>query len=162
MDPAAKPSRATPLRLWLAAALAAILLLAAAAYFFRPSPKPVQNPTFKDEARQFIADPIQFATNRFKGGIGAALMLDPTNSLPRVNGVLQGSPAEVAGLRAKDLILEIDGMPTEGITLVQTVEKIRGWTVAGVDLLVERDGTNLTLRISRASWDKLKNLGNFQ
>jgi C-terminal processing protease CtpA/Prc len=160
MDPAAKPSSAIPPRLLLAAALLAILLVSAAALLLR-RPENADS-TLQNNARQFIADPIQFATNRFKGGIGAALIMDSTNSLPRVNGIIPGSPAEAGGLRAKDLILEIDGTPTKGLTLIQTVEKIRGWTVAGVDLLVERDGTNLTLRISRASWDKLKNLGTFQ
>src|SRR5687768_4343412 len=101
MDPAPKPSRATPPRLWLAGVLAAILLIGAAACLVqRPSATP-QGPTFKDEARQFIADPVQFATNRFKGGIGAALIIDPTNSLPRISSVLPGSPAQAAGLRAK-------------------------------------------------------------
>ena len=157
MDPAAKPSRPIPPRFWLAVVFVAIILLSAAAFFLRPSAKPAQSPTFKDEARQFIADPVQFATNRFKGGIGAALAIN-SNSVPLIISVIKDSPAEAAGLRENDLILEIDGTPTKGLTLGQTVEKIRGWTVAGVDLVVERDGTNLTIRVSRTSWDKLNKL----
>lgn len=142
-------------RFWLAGALALTLLLASAAYLIR---RPDNNHSrLQNNARQFIADPIQFATNRFKGGIGAALSIN-SNSIPQIIDVIKGSPAQAAGLRAADLIIAIDGTPTKGLTLMQTVEKIRGWTVAGVDLTVERSGTNLNLRVSRASWDKLNHL----
>ena len=43
-------------------------------------------------------DPVHFATNRFKGGIGAALVIDPETSLAQVSSVIEGSPAEAAGL----------------------------------------------------------------
>jgi C-terminal processing protease CtpA/Prc len=155
MDSAAKPSPARPLHVWRPIIIVAILLLTAAAYLIRRSEN--SDSKFQNNARQFIADPIQFATNRFKGGIGAALSIN-SNSTPQIIDVLKDSPAEAAGLRDADLIIAIDGTPTKGLTLLQTVEKIRGWTVAGVDLLIERDGTNLNVRVSRASWDKLNNL----
>jgi membrane-associated protease RseP (regulator of RpoE activity) len=120
MDPTAKPSRATPPRFWLAAALAITFLLASAAYLFRRPDN--NNSRLQNNARQFIADPIQFATNRFKGGIGAALSIN-SNSIPQIHNVIKGSPAEAAGLRAADLIIAIDGTPTKGLTLMQTVEK---------------------------------------
>jgi len=55
---------------------------------------------------------------------------------------LAGSPAERAGVRAGDVILEIDGRSTEGITLDEAVELLRGERGAPVLLKVEHeDGT---------------------
>ncbi|MFQ6116722.1 MAG: S41 family peptidase [Candidatus Bipolaricaulia bacterium] len=55
---------------------------------------------------------------------------------------LAGSPAEQAGVRAGDIVLEIDGRSTEGITLDEAVELLRGERGAPVVLKVEHeDGT---------------------
>ena len=107
-------------------------------------------------------DPVHFATNRFKGGIGAALVIDPETSIAKVSSVIEGSPAEAAGLKADDLLLEVNGEPTSGKTLGAVVDMIRGWTVADVNILVRRDGTNVTCEVSRTSWNKRRELGNFR
>ncbi|HEX7862501.1 MAG TPA: PDZ domain-containing protein [Verrucomicrobiae bacterium] len=118
--------------------------------------------TFQQQAQQLLNDPIHFATNKFKGGIGAALSIDPTTSIVRVSHVIDESPAQAAGLQIDDVILEVNGQPTQGKQLIQVVDMIRGWTIADVHLLVSRSGTNLTCEVSRASWTKLKQLGNLQ
>lgn len=113
--------------------------------------------TAVDSTQQLIADPLNFISNRFQGGIGVVLTISSTNRAPVIMHVIRESPAEAAGLLVGDLILEIEGGPAHGLTSVQTVEKIRGWTVAGVDLVVRRNGTNLNVRVSRASWQNLMN-----
>jgi carboxyl-terminal processing protease len=63
---------------------------------------------------------------------------------------LAGSPAERAGIRAGDIILEIDGRSTEGITLDQAVELLRGERGEPVVLKVEHeDGTIEEITIIR-------------
>ncbi len=57
-------------------------------------------------------------------GIGAELGLKDKQVI--VVAPLAGSPSEKAGVRAGDLILKVNGEPTQGWTLQQTVEKIRG------------------------------------
>ena len=63
---------------------------------------------------------------------------------------LAGSPAEQAGIRAGDIILEIDGRSTEGITLDEAVEQIRGERGEPVVLKVQHeDGTVEEITIVR-------------
>ncbi|UCF09660.1 MAG: S41 family peptidase [Candidatus Bipolaricaulota bacterium] len=65
---------------------------------------------------------------------------------------LVGTPAEAAGVRAGDIILEIDGESTEGITLTQAALKIRGEAGTTVVLTVRhRDDTVEEIPIVRAT-----------
>jgi carboxyl-terminal processing protease len=54
-------------------------------------------------------------------GIGAYVSLDTDTGLPKVSGTIAGSPAEAAGLRADDLIYEVDGVSTYGLSLSEAV-----------------------------------------
>ncbi len=51
---------------------------------------------------------------------------------------LSGTPAEKADLRALDVIREIDGTPTDGMTLESAVRRIRGPEGSKVTLTIER------------------------
>jgi len=53
---------------------------------------------------------------------------------------LTGSPAAKAGVRAGDLILQIDGAPTDRMTLSDAVKRIRGERGTTVKLLLGREG----------------------
>ena len=53
---------------------------------------------------------------------------------------ITGTPAAEAGIRAGDVILEIDGTSTEGMSLVEAVLKIRGPRGTPVTLLVLHQG----------------------
>ena len=63
---------------------------------------------------------------------------------------LPGTPAERAGIRAGDLVLEIDGESTEGWSVEKAVLRVRGRTGTTVELLIRRgDGTEELLPITR-------------
>jgi len=143
-------------------ALVALFLAAALVWMTARDRKSAASTPLQNAARELMQDPVHFATNRFKGGIGAALAIDPTTSIPKVSSVIAGSPAEAAGLKANDFLLEVNGEPTSGKTLGAVVDMIRGWTVADVNILVRRDGTNVACEVSRTSWNKLRELGNFR
>jgi len=67
---------------------------------------------------------------------------------------IPGTPADQAGVRAGDVILEIDGESTEGVSLTEASIKIRGEQGTEVDLTVQhRDGTEQEIAIIR---DKIK------
>lgn len=70
-------------------------------------------------------------------GIGAELGLDADKNLIIV-APIAGFPASKAGLRPQDMIIEIDGKSTAGITVAEAVSKIRG-----------PKGTDVALRILR-------------
>lgn len=79
-------------------------------------------------------------------GIGAELTLK--DGLVTVVAPLADSPAEKSGLKAKDIIIEIDGTATEGMTLNEAVSKIRGPKDTAVTLTVSRENIKETLKLT--------------
>ncbi|MDA0770337.1 MAG: S41 family peptidase [Chloroflexi bacterium] len=71
---------------------------------------------------------------RFEG-IGANVSLKPDGGL-MVVAPLVGSPAEDAGIRPGDEIIEVDGEAIRGLSLLEAVSKIRGRKGSTVELLV--------------------------
>ena len=88
-------------------------------------------------------------------GIGAELTLQ--NNQITVIAPLSGSPAEKAGIVAKDIILEIDGTSTADLSLDQAVDKIRGSAGTQVKLKILRQGAkdplefNITREVIKVS-----------
>ncbi len=75
----------------------------------------------------------------FKGffeGIGAQVTMK--NGRVTIVAPLDDTPAEKAGMLPGDIILEIDGESTEGISLLEAVSKIRGERGEPVDLVILR------------------------
>jgi len=75
------------------------------------------------------------------GGIGAEI--DVRDGQLIVVAPLKNTPAERAGLKSGDQILEIDGRPTEELTVDEAVKLIRGEL-----------GTTVTLTIGREEWNE--------
>ena len=59
---------------------------------------------------------------------------------------IDGSPADRAGVRSGDIVLEIDGRTVEGGTLEEIIERMRGFVGSTVRLTVERSGEPEPLR----------------
>ncbi|HSX34161.1 MAG TPA: S41 family peptidase [Candidatus Saccharimonadales bacterium] len=82
-------------------------------------------------------------------GIGAELGQDAQNNLVIV-APIDGTPASKAGLRPQDIITEINGKSTTGMSVDQAVTKIRGEKGTKVTLkLVREKSQALTLTITR-------------
>lgn len=71
-------------------------------------------------------------------GIGAELGKNASDNVEIISPIA-GFPAEKAGLKAKDVIAEIDGKSAVGITVTEAVSKIRGEAGTKVKLKVIRD-----------------------
>ena len=71
-------------------------------------------------------------------GIGAQVTL--TEAGLTVIAPIPGAPAEEAGIRAGDLILAVDGADIDGLTLIESVNLIRGPGGSEVTLLVRHVG----------------------
>ena len=84
-------------------------------------------------------------------GIGAYVQLDTSTGLPKISGVIAGSPAEEAKLRADDLIYEVDGTSTYGLSLTEAVALIKGPEGTTVDITLIREGESdyMTLTLTR-------------
>ena len=85
-------------------------------------------------------------------GIGAYVGLDAATGFPKISGVIQGAPAETADLRANDLIYEVDGESTYGLSLTEAVSMIKGPEGTDVVLTIVREGVTefLDVTITRA------------
>ena len=84
-------------------------------------------------------------------GIGA--WVRERNGSITVQGVMDGAPAEDAGVLAGDVLLEVDGQPVDGFSVDEAVALIRGPRGSSVELLVLRaeEETPVRISITRAS-----------
>ncbi|WP_043933699.1 S41 family peptidase [Bacillus sp. EB01] len=60
---------------------------------------------------------------------------------------LKGSPAEKAGLKPKDVVLEVDGKSIQGFTSTEAVALIRGEKGTKVELTIQRPGSESTIKV---------------
>jgi len=70
------------------------------------------------------------------GGLGIELTDD--NGLPRVVSPIDGTPAAKAGIEPGDVILKIDGRPTEGLAFSKIIETLRGTVGSPVTITIFR------------------------
>ena len=81
-------------------------------------------------------------------GIGAYVSQDTATGLPKISGVIEGAPAAEVDLRANDLIYEVDGASTYGLTLTEAVALIKGPENTEVTLTIVREGESDYLDIT--------------
>jgi carboxyl-terminal processing protease len=79
-------------------------------------------------------------------GIGARVGIE--DGLPVIVSPFDGSPAEQAGVKAGDIIIEVDGQDVTRMSLSDTVELIRGEKGTKVVLTIFRPDTSESLEIS--------------
>ncbi len=92
------------------------------------------------------ADQFQDSLESSFEGIGAQVIMQ--NNRVTILSPIKGSPAEKAGLRVNDQILEVNGESLEGLTLTEAVAKIRGPKGSKAELLIARPGLEETLKIT--------------
>jgi carboxyl-terminal processing protease len=73
--------------------------------------------------------------NRYVG-IHIALGMDETEKRPKINEIIEGGPADRAGVKSNDLIEQIDGTDTKGMSLRESVDRLRG-----------DEGTTVTIKV---------------
>ena len=99
----------------------------------------------------YTAEELQDLTEQTQGiyyGIGAYVSMDTDTNLPKISGVIEGSPAAGVDLRANDIIYEVNGESTAGKTLSESVSLIRGEEGTTVDLTIVRQGASDYLHIT--------------
>ena len=83
----------------------------------------------------------QFASDMSGSFEGVGMQIDVKDRALIVVSPLKGTPADIAGIKAGDQILKIDGTSTTGLDVTAAVDKIRG-----------PKGSTVTLTIMRAGW----------
>ena len=102
-------------------------------------------------AAYYTKEEIEASRNQQKGiyqGIGAAVSQQEGG--PLVEYVYPGSPAEKGGLQAGDIVLRVDGISVENLSLNYIVENlIKGLDGSSLEMVVNRKGEEVVLRITR-------------
>jgi len=75
----------------------------------------------------------------------------PNRTQPVVGTVVAGSPGEIAGIRAGDRILSLDGAPVTG---AQLVDRIHGSLGKRLDIVYERDGARTEIYVTPEACSK--------
>lgn len=91
----------------------------------------------------YSAEELQAMQEKTEGvyyGIGAYVGIDTNTTLPKLTGIIEGTPAQESGLRAGDLIYKVDGEEMQGEELSAVVSRIKGEEGTTVHLTVIREG----------------------
>jgi carboxyl-terminal processing protease len=86
------------------------------------------------------------------GGIGIQVQMDPRSRRLMVMTPLPGTPAYKAGIKSGDLIMEIEGKSSEGISLEEAVKSLQGKPGTDVTIGVQHVGSDKTepVKLTRA------------
>ena len=98
----------------------------------------------EDEVDQFV-DSI----NGSYQGVGIYLETQP--DYPRVLEVFPDSPAREGGVLPGDIITGVDGKNIKGLPLNEIVNSIKGTEGTPVELIIDRDGKEIVLKLKRAA-----------
>ncbi len=83
-------------------------------------------------------------------GIGAYVSLDKTTEMPYIVSTIAGSPAEDSEIRPGDIIYEVDGVSTAGLSLTDVTGMIKGEEGTEVTLTLIRNGEEFDVTLKRA------------
>ena len=81
---------------------------------------------------------LEIGTSGEFGGVGMEVAVE--NGVLKVISPIEGSPADLAGIKPGDLITEIDGKPTQGMVVFEAVKLLRGPKGSKVTITVTGKG----------------------
>lgn len=84
-------------------------------------------------------------------GIGAYIGLDNATGAPVFTSIMPGTPAEAAGLKAGDIICEVNGQDTLQMDTSEVAKLVKGEEGTKVEIKVLRDGEYITVSPTRAT-----------
>jgi len=107
--------------------------------------------TLGDQYTSFIEPRIaaiinEDASGEFQG-IGAYVRMRDDGKL-EIAGIIPNTPAEAAGLKSGDRVLEVDGQSIVGYSIYEAIALIRGPAGTQVTLLIERPGQEKTFEVT--------------
>ena len=91
-------------------------------------------------------DELQVNTTGEFGGLGIEVGME--DDFVKVVSPIDDTPAERAGIEAGDIIIKIDDTAIKGLTLTESVEKMRGPKGSKVVLTIVREGVDQPLEIT--------------
>ncbi|CAN5338168.1 hypothetical protein BH10CYA1_BH10CYA1_16040 [soil metagenome] len=105
-------------------------------------------------AKDKVAAPLNAQVQTGIGIIGVKFVLG-YGLPPTINKVFPGTPAHNAGLRERDIIIAVDGVPTSGLTKEEVYAMIVGLPDTPVTVSVMRNGDFLPKSMSRMDFNDI-------
>jgi len=105
-----------------------------------------------DNYARYLDAPSYRRDQASSGGsfVGLGIEIEASDAGVRITAPMPGGPAAKAGLRAGDLIVQVDDKPMRGVALADAIARMRGDVGTQVSLVVRRDGTDdFTLALTR-------------
>jgi carboxyl-terminal processing protease len=93
------------------------------------------------------ADEFAFLTTGQYGGIGS--LIRGGREYVVISEVYKGFPADVAGIKAGDILKKVDGANLKGLSTENVSEKLKGNPGTEITVTVERNGTELDFQMKR-------------
>jgi carboxyl-terminal processing protease len=91
-------------------------------------------------------DELQESTTGEYGGLG--MEVGAERGLIKIISPIDNSPAAEAGIKAGDLIIEVNSTPVRGMALQKAIDKLRGEKGTSIDLTVLRDDQDLPIEFT--------------
>ncbi|HTJ57761.1 MAG TPA: S41 family peptidase [Devosiaceae bacterium] len=91
-------------------------------------------------------DDMQQDTSGEFGGLGIEVQMQ--DGVIKVVSPIDGSPAAKAGVLPNDLIVELDGVQVQGMTLDDAVKKMRGPVGSKIKITVQRNGADKPIELT--------------
>lgn len=89
---------------------------------------------------------LQISTSGEFGGLGIEVTME--DGFVKVISPIDDTPAALAGVKAGDLVVKIDGEPVKGLSLRDAVKKMRGKKGTAILLTIVREGKDKPLELS--------------
>jgi carboxyl-terminal processing protease len=91
-------------------------------------------------------DDLQESSTGEYSGLG--LEVGAEDGMIKIISPIDDSPAAKSGIKAGDLIVEIDAVPVRGMALQKAIDKLRGEKGTSIDLTVLRDGQEMPIEFT--------------
>jgi len=91
-------------------------------------------------------DELQESATGEYGGLG--MMVGAERGMIKIISPIDDTPAAKAGIKAGDLIIEVDGTPVRGMALQKAIDKLRGEKGTSINLSVLRDDQEVPIEFT--------------
>ena len=92
-------------------------------------------------------DELALMTTGKYGGIGSLIRSNGEYTI--ISDVYKGFPADVAGMRAGDILKSVDGESLKGYTTDKVSEKLKGKPGSEITITIERNGKDIDINLKR-------------
>ena len=103
-----------------------------------------------ETTERIITNDLEEQLNGKYNGVGIEISMSDNNEIV-IARIFSNSPAEKAGLKAGDILINLDGVDLKDKTSSYVADTIKKGTKESFELTYKRDGKSNTIKITRSS-----------